>query len=318
MLQASSDVNPAMTETVVATMKKVDDEPALQVEVDALVNYIQHKVLMRNVMKQRLQWDEDHQTKVNAAIATAMKEWDEEHYPSLLEETWGWHPFYFSIVTNPICPSSRPAYPLNHSVVEAINVQFQILEQEHVQRVHPVPWSVLFLRCFLKFHSLVDPIISHPFSGGTIGNVTAWLKMAEEDAGDGWRAWHLGTRYLKEEGFLVFAGARQVESKQQWLAELDVAWSELKNPTPAWWEELHFWRHSTQFRAAQDMAFHDKSAWLKAWTIRDRPVALAKPLACYDRWLQHREDLDIGYVLASPGKLPYPRNMLPNCVLRTT
>ena len=309
MLQARSDSNLSVTETVVATMKKVDDEPALQVEVDALVNYIQHMVYMRNVMKQRLQWDEDRQAKVNAAIATTMKQWDDEHYPSLLEETWGWHPFYLSIVTNPICSSCRPSYPLNHSVVEGVNVQIQLLEDCHVQRVHPVPWSVLFLRCFLRYHTLMPPLISHPFSGGTPGNVTTWLKLAEEESGDGWRAWHLGKRYLKEEGFLVFAGARQVESKQQWLSELDDAWLDLKNPTPEWWEELHFWRQSTQVRAAQDMAFHDKQSWLNAWVLRDRPATLPKSLACYDLWLQHREDLDIGYVLASPGKLVHPRNM---------
>ena len=48
-----------MTEAVVATISKVGDEPALAAEVDLLLNYIQHMVLMRNVMKQRKQWDED-------------------------------------------------------------------------------------------------------------------------------------------------------------------------------------------------------------------------------------------------------------------
>ena len=308
MLQARSDVKPSMTESVVATMSKVGDEPALAAEVDALQNYIQHMVLTRNLTKQRAQWDEERQSKVNAAIAAAMKHWDDEHYPSLLEATWGWHPFYLSFVANPICSSFRPAFPLNHSVIEGINVQFELLAQSHVHRVLPVPWSVLFLRCFLKYHSILDPIISHPFSGGTLGNVTTWLKLAEEDAGEGRRAWHLGTRYLKEEGFLVFAGAREVESKQQWIAELDAAWLDLKNPTRDWWEELHFWRQTIQFRALQDMAFHDKQAWLNAWVIRDQPASPPKSISCYDRWLQHREDLDIGYVLASPGNaLQAPR-----------
>ena len=228
-----------------------------------------------------------------------MKQWDDEHYPSLLEATWGWHPFYLSFVANPLCSSFRPAYPLYHSVVKGMNVHSELLEQSHVQRVHPLPWSVLFLHCFLKYHSLLPPIISHPLSGATLGNVTTWLKLAEEDAEDGWRAWHLGTKYLKEEGFLVFAGARQVESKQQWVAELDAAWLDLKHPMSDWWAELHFWRQSTQFRAVQDMAFHDKQAWLNAWVIRDHPAAHVRPLACYDRWLQHREDLDIGYILVA-------------------
>ena len=307
MLQARPDVKPSMTESVVATMSKVGDDVALAAEVDALQNYIQHMVHTRNVTKERKQWDEERQSKVNAAIATAMKQWDDEHYPSLLEATWGWHPFYLSFVANPICSSFRPAFPLYHSVVEAINVQSDLLEQSHVQRVLPVPWSALFLCCFLQYHSLLAPVILHPFSGGTRGNVTTWLKLAEEDGGEGRRAWHLGTRYLKEEGFLMFASARQVESRQQWHAELDAAWLDLKNPTRDWWAELHFWRQSIQFRALQDMAFHDKPTWLHAWTLRDQPASPAKAIACFDRWLQHREDLDIGYVLASPGNaLIYP------------
>ena len=301
---------PDLADTVVATMKNLlVHEPAVASEVDALLNYVQDMFDRRNVMQQRKQWDEDRQSKVNAAIARNMKEWDDHHYPRLLEATWGWHPFYASFVANPLCSSFRPAYPLYNSVVEGINVQSELLEQSHVHRIYPVPWSVLFLRCFLQYHSVLPPLVSHPFRGGTVGNVTRWLKLAEEEDGDGLRAWHLATRYLKIDGFLVYAGAREVDSRQQWLAELEAAWLELKNPTPDWWAGLQLWCQSIQFRALQDMAFHDKQSWLNAWTIRDRPTGPARPLACYDRWLQHREDLDIGYVLANPGNFLQPRNM---------
>jgi hypothetical protein len=194
-------------------MSKVGDESGIAYEIAALLSYIEHTFVMRNVMKQRKQWDDDRQAKVSAAIATAMTQWDDEHYPRLLQATWGWHPFYPSFVANPLCTSFRPAYPLCHSVVEGLHVHSQLLQQSHVERVYPVPWSVLLLRCFLKYYSPLAPLISHPFSGGSAGNVTRWLKLAEEDERDGWRAWHLAITYLKEEGFLVFAGARPVDSK---------------------------------------------------------------------------------------------------------
>ena len=102
----------------------------------------------------------------------------------------------------------------------------------------------------------------------------------------------------------MFVGARQVDLKHQWVAELDVARMVLKNPTPHWWTELRGWCQSTQIRAVQDMAFHNKASWLNAWVIRDQPTTSLPPLACYKRWLQHREDLDIGYVLANPDNFP--------------
>jgi hypothetical protein len=80
---------------------------------------------------------------------------------------------------------------------------------------------------------------------------------------------------------------------------------DFKNPTPDWWAELHIWCQSTQFRAVQDMAFHDKPSWLNVWVIRDQPTTSLPPLACYDSWLQHREDLDNGYVLANPGNFAH-------------
>lgn len=216
-------------------MTKIEHESDLASEVDALINYIQHLYYMRNVMKQRKQWDDDRQAKVSAAIAGAMKHWDETHYPRLLAATWGWHPFYPAFLANPLCSNFRPEYPLYNSVVEGTDVHSMLLQQCHVERVHPVPWSVLMLRCFLKYHRPVPPLISHPFSGATTSNVTGWLKLAEDMEGEGWRAWHLATNYLKEEGFLVFAGARQVESKHEWVDEFDVAWSDLKHPSPHWW-----------------------------------------------------------------------------------
>ena len=50
------------------------------------------------------------------------------------------------------------------------------------------------------------------------------------------------------------------------------------------------------------MAFHDKQMWISAWVIRDPPNVSSRSFACYERWLQYREDMDIGYVLANPGK----------------
>ena len=294
-----------MTQTVVATISQVGDGSGLACEIEALLTFIQHMFGMRNVMRQRKQWEEDRQAKITAAIALAMKQWDDDHYPRLLEATWGWHPFYHTFVANLLCSSFRPSYPLVHTVVEGLATHTLLMTQTHVQRVYPVPWSVLMLRCFLKYFSVVPTPISHPVSGGSIANVTTWLAMAEDDSGEGWRAWQLATTYLREDGFLVFAGAREVDSRQQWISDVDAAWTELKSPSPAWWAELRAWCQSTQFWAVQDMAFYDKPSWLNAWVIRDRPATWSPPLTSYELWLQYREDLDIGYVLAKPGMLQH-------------
>ena len=301
-MQAKPGIGPLITQSVVATMDKVDDDGALQSEIGALRHYIQHACNMRQVARQRKQWDEERQAKISDTIARAMKQWDDEHYPRLLEATWGWHPFYASFVSNPLSTNFRPSYPLYHSVVEGLTVHALLLQQSHVQRVYPVPWSVLLLRCFLKYHSRLPPPISHPHSGGTNDNVAGWLKLAAELDGEGSHAWQTGKDYLKDEGFLVFAGARLVGSQREWDAEVEQAWSDLSNPSPDWWAELRGWCQSVQFRAIQDMAFHDQPSWIAAWVIRDRPTTTSRQLACYERWLRHREDLDTGYVLAKPGE----------------
>ena len=143
--------------------------------------------------------------------------------------------------------------------------------------------------------------MSHPSNGATVANVTEWLKLVQAAEGEGSRSWQVATTYLKRDGFLVFAGARPVESRDQWVAELDDATKEFINPTAEWWAELQLWCDSTRFRAVQDMAFHDRQTWIQAWMIRGRPTSQSPPLECYERWLQHREELDIGYVLATPG-----------------
>lgn len=299
--QAKPQVTAAITKIVVAAMSKVDEEATLHSEIEALCHYVQHTVQSREIMKQRKQWEEDRQAKINDMISTAMKAWDMEHYPRLLEATWGWHPFYAALISNPLSDNFVPSYPLYHSVAEGLGVHASLLQQSHVERAYPVPWSVLLFRCFLKEHSEVPPPISHPHRGASVDNVVGWLKLAEETEGEGARAWKKAKGYLRGEGFLVFAGARGGDSKQEWVAAVEAAWMELKHPTSEWWADLRLWCNSIQFRALMDMAFHSKSEWLNAWVIRDRPKSPSAPLACYDMWLQHREDLDIGYVLAEPG-----------------
>lgn len=301
LTQAKPGLGPLITKTLAAAMSHIDDEVAFQAEIDALCSYMQDLCMSREVLKQRKQWDDERQAKISEAVARSMKDWDNEHYPRLLEATWGWHPFYAALISNPLCINFTPSYPLYNSVVEGLQVHALLLEQSHVVRAYPVPWSVLLLRCFLKFHGVPPPLLSHPHSGGSVNNVQGWLKLADEADGEGSRAWQLARAYLKDEGFLVFAGARLVDSAQEWVASVEAAWIALKNPTPEWWAEFRMWCHSIQYRALQDMAFHDKPEWLNCWVIRDPIKTPSPPIACYERWLRHREDLDIGYVLGKPG-----------------
>ena len=272
-------------------------------EIASLINYVKDIFLKREVVKQRKLWEEDRQRKIAEVIAKAMKQWDDENYSRLLEATWGWHPFYLSFVANPLCATLRPSYPLSHSVVEAWDVHALLLQQSHVKRVYPVPWSVLLLRCFLKFYNVSSGLLSHPSNGFTDAHVTKLLKLAEQLCSFGSHAWQVATKFLKEEGFVNFAGARPVDSHEQWVADVEVAWKVLRNPDAQWWAELRMWCNSIHFRAVQDMAFHDKDLWVKAWMIRDRPSMPSPPLAGYERWLQYREDVDVGYAYANPGNL---------------
>jgi hypothetical protein len=276
-MQARAEVSPQITEVVVAAMSKDHDVTAVAAEVAALVRYVEHTFLMRENVTQRKQWEEDRQAKVNEAIARAMKVWDDEHYPRLLLATWGWHPFYSSFVANPLCQDFTPPYPLHHSIVEGSDMNFMVLQQSNVTRVYPVPLSVLLLRCFLKYHSLSAAVVSHPSTGATVPNVTEWSKWVQADDGEGSATWQMAIAYLKEEGFLMFAGARPVHAQEQWVAEVDDAVQELIHPTPEWWAQLSMWCNSTRFRAIQDMAFHDRVSWVKAWAIRDRPQTYSPP-----------------------------------------
>ena len=107
-------------------------------EIDALVKYVDHTLVMREVKKQRKQWEDDKQPKVEEAIARAMKEWDDAHYSRLLQATWGWHPFYSSFIANPICVDFRPHFPLQNSIVEGADVQLMLVEHCHVEPIYPV------------------------------------------------------------------------------------------------------------------------------------------------------------------------------------
>lgn len=108
VMQARPDVSPLITQTVANTVSKVQNPVLVAAEIDALVKYVDHTLVMREVKKQRKQWEDDQQTKVEEAIARAMKEWDDAHYPRLLQATWGWHPFYSSFIANPICVDFKP------------------------------------------------------------------------------------------------------------------------------------------------------------------------------------------------------------------
>ena len=110
-MQARQDVGPGITDVVVSTVGKLHEVNAMAAEVHALVKYVEHVFQMREVMKQRKLWEDDRQAKVTEAIAKAMKEWDDEHYPRLLQATWGWHPFYTAFVANPLCFDFRPPLP---------------------------------------------------------------------------------------------------------------------------------------------------------------------------------------------------------------
>ena len=301
LLQAREEVTQPITQVVGGVVSHIEDANAVAVEIAALLTYVQHIFDTREVVKERTQWEDTRLHKINEATAKAMKQWDKQHYPRLLQATWGWHPFYSAFLANPLCASFIPAYPLSHSPVEGWDVHEGLLKQSQVKRVYPVPWSVLLLRCFIKFYTILPPVLLHPQNGLTGANITKWLKLADAIDGDGRRAWQLATSYLKGDGYLLFAGSRPVESKQQWAADVEAAWRDLRHPNSQWWTELRHWCNSTQFRAVQDMAFHEKQMWIKAWVIRDPPSTSSPCLARYERWVQYREDLDIGYVLADPG-----------------
>lgn len=72
-MQARADVGPQITEVVVAIVSKIHDVADVAAEIGALVKYVEHTFLMREVKRQRKQWEEDRQAKVNAAIGIAMK-----------------------------------------------------------------------------------------------------------------------------------------------------------------------------------------------------------------------------------------------------
>ena len=118
LMQAKPKVTPPITKAVVGVVKKIDDATAMTVEIVALITYIRYIFVMREVVKERKQWEDDHQKKISEAIAKAMKQWDGELYPRLLQATWGWHPFYSFFLANPLCTNFISTYPLSHSTTE--------------------------------------------------------------------------------------------------------------------------------------------------------------------------------------------------------
>jgi hypothetical protein len=110
-MQAKPDITPQMTQAVAGVMSNTEDPAVMDVETTNLLTYVQHIFVMREVVKERKQWEDDHQKKGSEHIAKVMKQWDDEHYPRLLQATWGWHPFYSSFLANPLCTSFLPPTP---------------------------------------------------------------------------------------------------------------------------------------------------------------------------------------------------------------
>jgi len=136
-MQSKPEITPLITEAVVGLISDSEDATRMELETAALLTYVQHIFVMREVVKERKQWEDNRQKKVSDAIAKAMKQWDDEHYPRLLQATWGWHPFYSSFLANPLCASFIPPYPLSHTLVEGWDVRETLLRQSHVKKGVP-------------------------------------------------------------------------------------------------------------------------------------------------------------------------------------
>ena len=130
-----------------------------------------------------------------------MKRWDDDNYLRMLQVTWSWHLFYPSFVNNLICIIFKHAFSLLHSIGKGADIHVVVLGHSHVRKVYHVFWSVLLIRCFLKFYNLKSFLLSHPWDGVTDAHVTAWLKFGGKNDGFGSHVWQLTTRHLKEEGF---------------------------------------------------------------------------------------------------------------------
>jgi hypothetical protein len=105
-----------------------------------------------------------------------------------------------------------------------------LLQHFYVKMVYHVPWSVLLLHCFLKFYNVLSPLLSHPSNDLTDVNITKWLKLEKQLCEFGSHVWQLATTYLKEKGFVLFAGVRPVDSHEQWVVDVEDAWKDLRNP----------------------------------------------------------------------------------------
>lgn len=46
----------------------------------------------------------------------------------------------------------------------------------------------------------------------------------------GSQAWQLAMTYFKEEGLVLFAGASLVDLREQWVADVEDVWKDLRNP----------------------------------------------------------------------------------------
>jgi hypothetical protein len=145
-LQARAGVTPPISEAVERAVNKMDNAAnAVDIEIGDLITYVKHVFLMRDLKKERKEWEDNRQKKVTDAIARAMKQWDDEHYPRLLQASWGWHPFYSSFLANPLCVTFIPSYPLSHLAVEGWDAAEVVGQQSQMERVYPVPWSALLL-----------------------------------------------------------------------------------------------------------------------------------------------------------------------------
>ncbi len=142
-------------------------------EFQALIKYVEHKLLVKKIMGLEIQWEDKRQQKVNEFVTKKMVVWEQAIAFHREHITWGWHPMYH-IMT--IVPLLQTIYHQSHG--HTINLRLILWQQqfamEKTNSLQPTPFTMMLLKTFMFAHG-IGQASADPIKVGSKENIFEWM-----------------------------------------------------------------------------------------------------------------------------------------------
>lgn len=112
-----------------------------------------------------------------------------------------------------------PSLPFSHIEGEALSFKITLFDNPPIPWGDHVPCSLLLIRYFLMFMNVKDYGIRNSLTGAAKANLKNWTSPIPSPTTKA--AWLVMRRWVKDEGFILFAPAQGVLDHNIWICAVD-------------------------------------------------------------------------------------------------